>query len=97
MDLENIVLRLDCCAALLRVLHAALVDGNGDVCDALAGAGDLLRSIICDLDSSAGREETTPEPNGKLSSTLEMLAGAGEREIDLTWRFVRGLTRRHTA
>ena len=59
---------------------------------------DLENIVVTrELDSAADRRQEKSADDWKLSQIMEMLAGAGEREIDLTWRFVRGLTGRHTA
>lgn len=55
-NLENIVLRLDCCAALLRVLHASLGESSG-LCDALHGACDLLETINRDFQADIDAAE----------------------------------------
>lgn len=50
-NVNHIVLRLDCCAAVFRVIHATLGEGGGDdgICDALHGACDLLETITENL------------------------------------------------
>ena len=55
---------------------------------------DLENIVVTrDLDSAADRRQAKSADDWKLSQIMERLTGAGEREIDLTWRFVRGLTR----
>lgn len=62
-NLDNIVLRLDCCAALLRVLHASLGENGGPdgLCDALAGACDLLETINRDFQADIDAAEDHKE------------------------------------
>ena len=59
--LEDIMIRLRCCAALFSVLHANIA--GGDICaDAIAGACDLLEAITHDFQTEI---ETAVDYNGK--------------------------------
>lgn len=58
-NLDNIVSRLDCCAALLRVLHASMGESGGPdwLRNALAGACDLLETINRDFQADIDAAE----------------------------------------
>ena len=53
-NLDNIVLRLNCCAALLRALHASTGESGvpDELRNALAGSCDLLEMIIRDFQAN---------------------------------------------
>lgn len=58
-NLDDIILRLDCCAALLWMIHANMGEecGRDGLCDALAGACYLLETVTRDFLADIGSSE----------------------------------------
>lgn len=56
-NLEDIMVRLTACGAVLRTIHADMSPESGDLCDAIYGACDLLNSICRDFQADIAAAE----------------------------------------